>query len=85
MVGGLEFFLLVLEMAASFEVHFRAADMTSFLPTNAQKHVCISTHLQTPPDADLPQRTRFACSDAHVHRCMSCYVMAIQNVFLRGP
>lgn len=89
MVGGLEFFLLVLEMVASFVVHFYAADMTSFLPTNAQKHVCsISTHLQTPPDADLPQRsvrTRFACSDARVHRCMSCYVMAIRNVFLRGP
>lgn len=53
MVGGLEFFLLVLEMAASSVVHFHAADMTSFLPTNVQKHVCISTHLQTPPDADL--------------------------------
>lgn len=88
MVGGMEFFLLVLEMAASFVVHFCAADMTSFLPTGAQKHAYISTHLQTPPDTDLPQRsgrTRFACSDARVHRCMSCYVTAMQNVFLKVP
>lgn len=70
MVGGPEFFLLVFEMAASFVVlFFLCSRMTSFLPTSVQNHVCIFTHLQTPPDTDLPQRsgrTRFACCDACV-------------------
>lgn len=57
MVGGPAFFLLVFEMAASFVVLFCAAGLTSFLPTSVQKHVCIFTHLQTPPDTDLPQRS----------------------------